>query len=74
MSVGVELNAFVDAWNSRLEILATEMTKSESEIVLIDMNRDFGDDDLDDGHDKVRRDVAGKRKPHAIRDHCGIPG
>ena len=49
VSVGVELNAFVDAWNSRLEILASEMTTSESEIVLIDMNRDFGDDDLDDG-------------------------
>lgn len=44
-----ELNAFVDDWNSRLERLAVEMTTPESEIVLVDMHGDFGEDDLDDG-------------------------
>ena len=44
-----ELNLFVDSWNARLAELASDMNRSGSRIVLVDMNRDFGDADLDDG-------------------------
>ena len=54
-----ELNNFVDDWNSRLETLASTMTTSVSPIVVVDMNSDFGDDDLDDG---VHPDQSGAEK------------
>ncbi len=43
------LNHFVDAWNERLEVLASDLTTRGSPIALADMNRGFGDQDLDDG-------------------------
>ena len=44
-----ELNAFVDNWNSRLVQLTSDMTTSQSPVVLVDMNSRFDDADLDDG-------------------------
>lgn len=54
-----ELNAFVDSLNSRLAELASEMTTTDSPIVLVDMNSDFGDEDFDDA---VHPNQAGAEK------------
>lgn len=61
------LNAFVEDWNDRLAVLASDLSTGDAPIHLADMYRDFDDADLDDG---VHPTEAGAEKMATVWRDC----